>query len=59
MINLIISECSKLAHREYKTRHNSVGKGVRWEKDKKFDYTNKWYMHNTESILENEMLKIL
>ena len=25
----------------------------------KFDQTNKWYMHNTESVLENETYKIL
>ena len=25
----------------------------------KFDYMNKWYMPNPESILENDMLKIL
>ena len=24
----------------------------------KFDYTNKWYMHNPESFLENETHKI-
>ena len=27
MINYIISECSKLAQREYKTRYEWVGKG--------------------------------
>ena len=25
----------------------------------RFDHTNKWYMHNPESILENETHKIL
>ena len=25
----------------------------------KFDHTNKWYMHNQESVLENEMHKLL
>ena len=44
-INHIISECSKLAPREYKARH---GKVVNWEMCRKFqfDHTNKWYMHN-------------
>ena len=47
-INHIISECSKLAQREYKARHDSVGKLIHWEMCKKFkfDHTNKWYMHN-------------
>ena len=42
-INHIISECSKLAQREYKTRHDWVGKVIHWEmcKKLKFDYTNK------------------
>ena len=42
-INHIISECSKLAQKEYKTRHDSVGKVIHWEMCKKFkfDQTNK------------------
>ena len=34
---------------------------IHWElcKKFKFDHTNKWYMHNLESILENETHKIL
>ena len=30
-INHIISECCKLAQKEYKTRHNWVGKVIHWE----------------------------
>ena len=42
-INHIISECSKLAQKEYKSRHNWVGKVINWEMGKKFkfDQTNK------------------
>ena len=42
-INHIISECSKLAQREYKARHDWVGKMIYWEMCKKFkfDHTNK------------------
>ena len=60
-INHIISECNKLAQKEYKTRHDWVGKVIYWElcKKLKFDHTNKWYMHNIESVLENEMHKLL
>ena len=55
MINHVISECSKLAPKKYKTRHDWVGKVINWElyKKFKFDHTNKWYMHNQESVLEN------
>ena len=47
-INHMISECSKLDQKEYKMRHNWVGKVIHWEMCKKFkfDHTNKWYMHN-------------
>ena len=60
-INHIISECSKLAQKEYKTRHNWFGKVIHWEicKKFKFDHTNKWYMHNPGAVLENETYKVL
>ena len=49
--NHIISERSKLTQKEYKTRHDGVGKVVHWElcKKLKLDLTNKWYMQNPES----------
>ena len=55
-IHHIISECSKLAQKEYKTRHDWVGKVIHWEMCKKFnfDHTNKWYMHNPTAVLEND-----
>ena len=60
IINHIISECRKLAQKEYKTRHNWVGKVIHWEmfKKLKFDHTNKWYMHNPGSVLENDTHKL-
>ena len=60
-INHIISECSKLAQREYKARHDWVGKVIHWEMCKKFqfDHTNKWYMHNPAPVLENDSHKLL
>ena len=38
-----------------------MGKVIHWELYEKFefDHTNKWYMHNPESVLENEMHKLL
>ena len=42
-----------------KDRNNWKGKMIHWELCKKFefDHTNKWYMHNPESVLENEIRK--
>ena len=53
-INHIISECSKLAQKGYKARHD-------WEMCRKFqlDHTNKWYMHNPAPVLENDSHKLL
>ena len=55
-ISHIISECSKLARKEYNTRHDGVDEVIHWEsyKKSKFDHTIKWYMHNPASVLENE-----
>ena len=60
-INHIISECSKLAKREYKTRHVWVGKVIHWEMCKKFkfNHTDKWYMQNPAPVLENDTHKLL
>ena len=57
----MISECSKLAQKEYKARHDWVGKVVHWEMCRKFqfDHTNKWYMHNLAPVLKNDMHKLL
>ena len=57
----IKSECCKLSKKEYKTRHDWVGKRISWELCKKFKFghTNKWYMHNQELVLENETYEIL
>ena len=60
-INHIISECSKLAQRKYKARHDWVGKMIHWEMCKKFQFhhTNKWYIHNPAPVLENDSHKLL
>ena len=60
-INHIINECSKLAQKVYKDRHDWVGKGIHWEMSKKlkFDHANKWYMHNPALVLENDTHKLL
>ena len=59
-IHHMVSEYSKLSQKEYKTRHDWVGKVIykeMWKKSK-FDHTTKWYMHKTEPVLENEADKI-
>ena len=60
-INHILSECSKLVQKQYKTRHDWVWKLTQWELCKKFKFkhTNKWYMHNLEYVWENEKRKLL
>ena len=59
-MNHIISEYSKLAQKEYKTRHGWVGQGIYWIlcKKFKFDHANKC-AYNPESVLENETHKLL
>ena len=61
MVDHIKSQCSKHAQKDYKTRHDRVGKLTRWElcKKLKFEHTSKWYTHNPESVLENETSKVL
>ena len=55
------SECSKLAQKEYNTKHDWVGKVIHMElcKKLKFYLTNKQFMHNPESVLHNETHNIL
>ena len=60
-INHIICECNKIAPKEYKTRHDRVAKGIRWEicKKFKFELTNKGCMHNSAPVQENSTRKLL
>ena len=56
----MINECSKLVLRYYDTRHDLVGKVIHRKlyEELKFDHANKLYMHNPESVHENEMHKL-
>ena len=60
-IDHIVSGCSKLAQKEYKRRHDNLGKIVHWKvaKECRFEVASKWYEHEPESVLENEDYKIL
>ena len=55
-IDHIVSGCSKLAQKEYKRRHDNLGKIVYWKLARKcyFEAGDKWYEHEPESVLENE-----
>ena len=51
-INHIISERSKLVQKEFKTKHDRLGKMIHWKlcKRLKFYHNTKWYLHKPESV---------
>ena len=51
----------KKEQKKYKLVHDWVGKMTHRElcKSFKFDHTDKWYIHKSESVVENETDKIL
>jgi len=51
----IICECTKLAQKEHKRRHDWVGRVIHWElcKQLRFSHAGKWYEHKPESFIEN------
>ena len=59
----IVSECSKLAQKNYKqVRNENVAKMLYWklcEKSPFFNKAEKWYIHKPEKVLESENRKIL
>ena len=60
-IDHVVSGCSKLAQKEYKRRHDNLGKIEPWKLARKcnFEAGDKWYEHEPGSVLENEDCKIL
>ena len=60
-VNHLISECSKMAQREYERRHDWVGRRVHWDVSKKYGIVvnDKWYQHEPGSVIENDKSKIL
>ena len=60
-VNHLISECSKMAQREYKRRHDWVGRRVHWDVCRKYgiEVKDKWYQHEPGSVIENDKCKIL
>ena len=60
-VSHVVSECGKLAQKEYKRRYDSVGSSVHWQFCKKlgFNRTRLWCEHEPGSVVENENFKIL
>ena len=60
-VSHIVSECSVLAQREYKRRHDNVARYIHWRLCEKFKLhnTDKWYEHKPEGVSENDNYKIL
>ena len=59
MVNHIISKSSKLAQKEFKSRHDSIEKMIYWElcKRLKFDHIHKWHIHKSESAKKLRCIK--
>ena len=60
-VSHIVSECPKLAQKEYKRRHDCVAKALHWDLCRLYDIDcgNKWYEHQPEGVLETSDVKIL
>ena len=56
----IVCEYPMLAQREYKRRHDWVGRKIHWEVCRKigFDANEKCYKHEPEKVVENDSWKI-
>ena len=57
----IVSECEKLAQKEYNRRHDNVARIVHWKFCGKCNLkrSEKWYEHAPHSVVENEEITIL
>ena len=60
-VNHIISECNMLAQREYKWRHDCVGRKIHWELCRKYGLaaSARWYEHQPETFTKNDSCKLL
>ena len=54
-ISHIVCQCSKLAKKEYKRRHNNVARMVYWKLCEKFslEKSEKWFLHKPLTVSEN------
>ena len=60
-INHIVSECPKLAQREYKRRHDWIGRRIHCEicRGNAIHAKSKWYEDQLEAVIENDSCKKL
>ena len=60
-ISHIVSECSKLALREYKRRQDNVARMVHWKLYEKFNLekSEKWYLRNPKTVSEKVNHKLI
>ena len=56
-----VCECTKLAQKEYKRRHDWVRRVIHWElcKQLEFNHAGKWCEQKPESVLENDKSQLL
>ena len=60
-VSHLVSECSKLAKRKYKRRHDNVARIIHWEMCRLYelDRADKWFEHQPSSVLETNRTKVL
>ena len=60
-VNHILCECTALAQKEYRKRHDGVAKALHWDLCRGYglEHTEKWYDHKPEPVTENQDVKIL
>ena len=59
-VSHIVSECDKLAQKQYKRRHNNVTRIANWKLCGEYNLkrSERWYEHDPEGVVENEEVKI-
>ena len=57
----IVSACSMLVQKDYKRRHDNVCLNLNWTLCRKYglEVSKKWYQHKVDSVVENEVVKII
>ena len=60
-VSHIVSQCKMLAQKEYKKRHDNVGRYIRWKICEKYGFqgAQQWYEHDPDGVIENKEYKIL
>ena len=59
-VSHIVSQCKMLAQKEYKKRHDNVGRYIHWKICEKYGFQGaQQYEHDPDGIIENKEYKIL